>query len=467
MVPIAQSRPIRVGLTAALVPGLLLASALSFTACAPTGFSPAGVSRSPAGDSIRSLLVYVIHGDGDYIYHDSKGRRRLADEDALAQAREVARNAPQAEVFIFHQKPRWHLWSHPSRDGVMSHYRGGVLLRERNYSRRGKGSDFAAEAALFDRHALPRHLPPKTCAAAGDTTSLDSAAAGRSPPGPGSRGPDRYFVYFGHEIPVLGGRGYSHSRPGEEFTLEDFSRGLRRFVGPPCPAKRPLALLALSSCRGGTPATTSTLFPFSDFVLASPTPLHLSFLDTRALIPLIRDAAVVARPAGPDMAARQSDRIRARAEQMARESFASLQGRTQTEISISLYDSEKASAYLEAHVGPRDRDGEIGDGVRMSPMGYKDCGEDPDFGEGGEAAGVRVFYQAPRFGFLKSKRAHSGWECPTSFGRAASAHPHEAAGSLTAPPSGGGTLFMLPADSEEEEAGSPGWPQEGSFLQTP
>lgn len=443
----------RVGLPAALATGMLLASALCFASCAPTGPMRARVSRLATEDRIRSLIVYVIHGDGDYIYHDDQGGRRLADEDALAQARQVARNAPNAEVFIFHQKPRWHLWSHPSRDGVMSHYRGGVLLRERNYSRHGKGSDFAAEAALFGRHALLRHLPPKTCAVASDSASNDFAS-----PGPELRGPNRFFVYFGHEIPILGGHGYSRSQPQEEFTLEQFSRGLRRFVGPSCPSKRPLTLLALSSCHGGTPATTSTLFPFADFLLASPAPLHLSFLDTRALIPLIREASEATRPSGPDSAGLETGRIRARAEQMARESFASLRERTQTEISLSLYDSEKASAYLEAHGGSRDRGGELGDGVRMEPMVFEDCGEDPDFGAGGEEAGVQVFYQAPRFGFLKVKRGHSGWACPASFSRAASAHPTEAAGSLTAPPSGGGTLFLLPASSEEEEGRLPGRP---------
>lgn len=381
----------------------------SFTACAPTRTGKA--SARPGEDGIAFLLIYMIHGDGDYIYHDALGRRRLADESALAQAREVAGKALEAEVFIFHQKPRWHIWSHPSRDGTLFQYRGGVLVLEQDYSRRGKGSDFAAEAALFNRHALPRHLPPKSCLA------RDGSATGEAP-----RVPEKFFVYFGHEIPVLGGRGYSRSRPGEEFSIPDFARGLERMVGPPCAPNRPFAMLALSSCNGGTPATTTLLFPFTDFLLASPMPLHLSFLDTRALIPLMRGES-----AGPG--------IRARAEQMASESFSLLRERTQTAVSIALYDSEKASAYLEAHAGPWKAGGEPGDGLRMAPMGFEDCAEDMAFGPGGEEAGVRVYYRAPRFGFLKMKRSHSGWSCLSRDSRAATTHSAEAAGSITAPPS--------------------------------
>ena len=432
------SHPSRGGLPAVLAALFLL----SFTACAPTrsGNSPGGVSARPGDERISFLLVYMIHGDGDYIYHDAQGLRRLADEDALAQAREVAMNAPEAEVFIFHQKPRWHIWSHPSRDGTMFQYRRGTLVREQDYSRRGKGSDFAAEAGLFRKNALPRHLPPKSCLA------KDGSAKGDT-----NRGPDRFFVYFGHEIPALGGRGYSHSRPKEEFSLPDFARGVERFAGPPCAPNHPLSVLALSSCYGGTPATTATLFPFADFLLASPTPLHLSFLDTRALIPLMREES--AGP-GPGPAEVEPDGwraglVRARVEQMAQESFTRLQGRTQTAISIALYESERASDYLMAHSGPWDADGELGDEVRMAPMGYQDCGEDAGFGPGGEEAGVQVYYQAAKFGALRSKSAHSGWSCPSSSSRAASAHPAEAAGSLTAPPSVEGRLGELPVDSED------------------
>ena len=55
---------------------------------------------------LRYSMVFIIHGDGDYIYHDTQGNERRADEKALVEATLVAMLNPQAEVFIFHEKPR-------------------------------------------------------------------------------------------------------------------------------------------------------------------------------------------------------------------------------------------------------------------------------------------------------------------------------------------------------------------------
>merc|ERR1711965_502537 len=49
-------------------------------------------------------LIYVIHGDGDYLYHDD-GKAIKADEHAVKKAYSVALKAHHGEVFIFHQKP--------------------------------------------------------------------------------------------------------------------------------------------------------------------------------------------------------------------------------------------------------------------------------------------------------------------------------------------------------------------------
>src|SRR5512143_1930391 len=51
-------------------------------------------------------IVCVVHGDGDYLYHDTDGNAYSADEEALAEAQRVAERNPRAEVFIFHQRPR-------------------------------------------------------------------------------------------------------------------------------------------------------------------------------------------------------------------------------------------------------------------------------------------------------------------------------------------------------------------------
>ncbi len=50
-------------------------------------------------------LIYVINGDGNYLYHDKKGRGLQADEQQLEEAIAVARQAEHGEVFIFHLRP--------------------------------------------------------------------------------------------------------------------------------------------------------------------------------------------------------------------------------------------------------------------------------------------------------------------------------------------------------------------------
>jgi len=74
-------------------------------------------------------IVCVIHGDGDYLYHDTSGYEYNADEEALEGAKRIAQQNPQAEVFIFHQKPRRHfLLFFPLRDGEFYYYRNGQLI---------------------------------------------------------------------------------------------------------------------------------------------------------------------------------------------------------------------------------------------------------------------------------------------------------------------------------------------------
>lgn len=51
-----------------------------------------------------SLLI-MIHRDANYVFHHTSGVAYHADEVALARARRVALANPQAEVFIFHEKP--------------------------------------------------------------------------------------------------------------------------------------------------------------------------------------------------------------------------------------------------------------------------------------------------------------------------------------------------------------------------
>lgn len=315
-------------------------AALALLACAPA--SPVKSVGEPAESAplekmpADAVIVYLIHGAGSYSWHDASGRRRLADAEALAQALEVARQSTRAEVFVFHQRGRRWRWF--GADGEMRHFRNGSLVRQSDYFR-SEAPGFAAEAALFARHAQP-------------------PATGRP----------AYLVYFGHELPALAA-----------------VAGASRFAKHRPRDSKPFSLIVLSACHGGTPATTSALAPFTDYLIASPGELHLSFLDTRAL----------GRSDGLDALA--LGRL------IAEDSFSRLSATTLTGVAVSLYHTETATAYLDTRRGAWDFVGK----------GYRDCAEDFTFGPGGwYASGAMVFWQPPRFGPMKAKAVHSGWECP-------------------------------------------------------
>ena len=97
-------------------------------------------------------IICVIHGDGDYLYHDTSGTEYRADEEALAEARRIGQHNPRAEVFIFHQKPRRHmLFLFPLHDGDFSYYLHGRLVAEESYWRDQEDSPWAVERALYRR----------------------------------------------------------------------------------------------------------------------------------------------------------------------------------------------------------------------------------------------------------------------------------------------------------------------------
>jgi len=359
-----------------------------------------------------------VHGDADYIYYDTSGRRHLADTEAVNQALYVARQASAAEVFIFHQVARRSPWFHPAFDGVMRHYRNGLEVESLAYMRDPLHGDFRAEADLLRGLAAP---------------TLSGAD------------PIRVFLYFGHEIPLREQAGYSRSLPGQVFSLAGFTRGLQRFAGPggltgssgvPDPAHasdsakaggpsrsgaKPFSLIVLSACNGGTPAMTQALVPFTPLLLASPGELHLSFLDARPLA-----TALPIGPGNPDVSLDPAStypvapypspypyrQARAWGENIAGASFDRLRETTETAVTLSLYDMDKASAYLQAHEQAWSPEkGEGRDSKRSVPV-FRDCAENAGFGSGGPEAGVTTYYRPPRFGGDKTKTAYSGWACP-------------------------------------------------------
>src|SRR6185369_15437037 len=91
--------------------------AMFFAGCSST-MPPPRDEAIIGGGTTRYSLVFIIHGDGDYLYHNSLGEARRADEDALARAQVIAQQLPNAEVTIFHETARRHvLFVVPRHDG--------------------------------------------------------------------------------------------------------------------------------------------------------------------------------------------------------------------------------------------------------------------------------------------------------------------------------------------------------------
>lgn len=244
-------------------------------------------------------LIYVIHGDASYSYHDPQGRRHYADQEAIAQAIEVAHAGLNAEIFIFHQKPARTRFFFPVKNGILFHFRFGEKVREETYLRYANGTSLGSEVALYRTY---------------------SASA-----------PVRILLYFGHEIPERDGRGYSASYPSRNFSLAEFTRGLQEFAltgNDASGSEKPFALLTLSSCKGGSPVTLGALGAFTDYILASPGDLHLSYMDTRAFMGIFPDPKL---PFG-------KAETRSLASEMARNSFDKLKEATQTEITVGLWE---------------------------------------------------------------------------------------------------------------------------------
>ncbi|MEO7425286.1 MAG: hypothetical protein ABI036_08870 [Fibrobacteria bacterium] len=313
-------------------------------------------------------FIYVIHGDAGYSYYGRDGKRRQADEEAVAQAKTVAREAGDAQVFLFHQRPHRFLGMVPADDGLMRLYRNGKLAGSEKYARSGTRDAMQAEGELYRKYASPaRH---------------------------------RIFLYFGHEIPAdsaPASRPYSRSKPRLAFNLASFTEAVHGFGPGLRPDAKPFDLLVLSTCHGGTAAVTSALAPYADFLLASPGDLHLTYLDSRASVRLVRE-----RPLSADA------NVESWGKTLASDSFAQLCENTATSVTVALYETDKAAAYLQAH---RDAWAGAPGAAGASGDAYRDCAAIPGFGPGGLEAGVTLLYRAPLFGADKGKTFQSGWEC--------------------------------------------------------
>ncbi|HEX6790801.1 MAG TPA: hypothetical protein VF247_05790 [Candidatus Krumholzibacteria bacterium] len=323
---------------------------------------PASDSTAPARASPPACsLVFIIHGDGDYLYHDTLGKARRADTEILGRTQDIAQRMPNAEVVIFHQVKRRHvLFLVPRHDGYAYHYRDGRLVDKTAYWRDQGDSHFAPEARLYAQFKV-------------------------------ARSPVRMTFYFGHELPEFNGTGYDASYPERPVTIRDLADGLGALAGGST-----TDLLVLATCFGGTPHTIGALAPHARYIIASPENLHLSYFDLEPL------ASLDAAPGDEGMAAF--------ADRFARNAFDRLVGDIQTVASVVVYDVNATNAYRASVAGSYDHTLGLARGMPAS-ADHCDCASDSTYATPAMSKGLTVYYRAPRFGRMKNETRHSGWEC--------------------------------------------------------
>ncbi len=313
----------------------------------------------PDAEKIKYSIIYLINGDGDYLYHNLKGEPHFADEDKLKEALSVAGNCKNGEVFIFHIMKKSGFLFFQSNDGKFYYYRNGNLINESGYNRNDYKEIFESELELYSKFKTR-----------GENVS-------------------RYFLFFGHEIPEFGGKYYYDSYPDRIFNIKTFSNAVGKFT-----ARKKFNLLVLSTCHNGTPGVISRLSPYSDFIIASPEDLHLSYMDTKYFenLDTLKQSAF------------QFAKI------FAKTAFENLINRTQTVTTIVLYDTKKTFSFLNSI---REKYASLSPSLQqnaVSKIQYFDLSEKPSFYSGNYSNGVTIFYRPSKFGVNKDKTSHSGWE---------------------------------------------------------
>ena len=313
-------------------------------------------------------LIFVIHGDGDYLFHDSSNNELNADEEVLINAKNVAAQNPNAEVFIFHQKPRRHfLFFFPIKDGEFYYYRNGKLIATETYWRDQEKSNLDTEIAYYNFfHVVNQNKLIKM------------------------------FLYFGHEVPEFSGKGYDESYPDRTFTIDNLTDGLKGFTSDS--SKFDLTILA--TCFGGTPYTINKLGAYSNTIIASPENLHLSYFDLSSLEHL-------------EIGLQNGD-VSTFAKTFARQSFDKLTSNIQTEVSVVVYNVEQVQNYLNSVQNNYDStltSLKIMTSTNLTEIEHCDCADIPVYNLSAMNTGVDVFYRPARFGRSKNKQIHSGWEC--------------------------------------------------------
>jgi hypothetical protein len=236
-------------------------------------------------------IIYIIHGDGNYLYHDEEGNELNAAERILEQSKYVAENISRGEVFIFYQKPSADFLFFTKDDGEFYYYRKGINISGETYSRKD-AEDFEIEAGLINKYS--------------ETSDIKTV-----------------LLYYGHQIPLQENFGYHSSYPEKEFDIYMFADGIKDLSSSLNSSEEKFDLIILSTCKNGNRETISSVSTLTDYLLASPVDIHLSHLNSESLVSLSNEKYLS---------------IFEMAKHFAESAFTKLSEITATEIHINVYD---------------------------------------------------------------------------------------------------------------------------------
>ena len=99
-------------------------------------------------------LIYYIHADYDYLYHDAEGQPVRGNKKVLEDTLRVAEKAKSGEVFVFYQRPeKKFLGLFSRRSSRLYHYKNGEETTRVTYRHADKHEEFLTkEARLYHEY---------------------------------------------------------------------------------------------------------------------------------------------------------------------------------------------------------------------------------------------------------------------------------------------------------------------------
>ncbi len=316
-------------------------------------------STETRGKEISFSIIYIIHGDADYLYHDTSGTGHYADREILDQALDAAEGLDNAEVFIFHQETASRFLFFPQDDSHFYYFNNGKRIKEDSYRRVREDAYFASEINLYEKYR---------------DKDKDSTV--------------KILLYYGHEIPEDNTiNPYNITHPEIPFNDSLFVKAVKGLS-----AGKRFDLTVLSTCNNGTPRMVGLLSPYTRFIIASPENLHLSQMNSLYL----KNLKI------------ENYEPSSFAQSFAQNAFNILKKNTLTVITISVYDVDKTKPYVNSLSEKRNDNPKL---ISAAVINNCDCSTIGKYRKPGMESGVTVFYNPPTFGKNKTKSVHSGWGC--------------------------------------------------------